>query len=529
VTRLPNTLIGRTEEVLAIDRTLSEMARGGSAAIEVAGEPGIGKTRLLAELATRADALGYLVLSGSASELEADLPFWVFVDALDEYIAALEPRRLDALDKDVLSELATIFPALTPRASARTSVIPQTRYRTYRAVRELLERLTATKPLVLIFDDVHWADPASVELLGSLLRRPPDAAVLVALAVRPRQAPDRLSTALERAHRLGTLQRLPLGPLTRDQARDLLGDTVGEAVTGELYSESGGNPFYLEQLARSLGRVAGTDAATVHSSLVGLEVPAAVAGALAEEFALLSGEARLVLQGAAVAGDPFRPELAAAAANTSEASALDSLDALLRLDLIRQTDVPRRFRFRHPLVRRAVEKSTPAGWRLSAHERCAAALEKQGASAAERAHHVGLAGRPGDMSSVAVLREAGETAAQRAPASAAVWFGDALRLLPETAPAELRVELLLDRARALAATGQFAQGHSALLESFELVPPEAVALRVRLTTACAGVEYLLGRHEQAHARLVGAMERLQDQASTAAAELMIALAMEPSR
>src|ERR671911_1322698 len=118
VTRVPNTLIGRAEELLAIDRTVSELGRGGSAAIEVAGEPGIGKTRLLAELASRADALGYLVLSGSASELEVALPFWIFVDALDEYIAALEPRRLDAMENDVLSELATIFPAVTPRASA---------------------------------------------------------------------------------------------------------------------------------------------------------------------------------------------------------------------------------------------------------------------------------------------------------------------------------------------------------------------------------------------------------------------------
>jgi ATP/maltotriose-dependent transcriptional regulator MalT len=523
---LPNTLIGRAEEVLAIDRTLSELGQGGSAAIEVAGEPGIGKTRLLAELATRADALGYLVLSGSASELEVDLPFWVLVDALDEYVAGLEPRRLDALENDVLSELATVFPALTPRASARTAVVPQTRYRTYRAVRELLERLTATKPLVLVLDDVHWADPASVELLGTLLRRPPDAAVLITLAVRPRQAPDRLSSALERAHRLGTLQRLPLRPLTREQARDLLGAAVEDAVSGELYSESGGNPFYLEQLARSLGRAGGADSATAHSLLVGLDVPAAVAAALAEEFALLSGEARLVLQGAAVAGDPFRPELAAAAANTSDGLALDALDALLRLDLIRETDVPRRFRFRHPLVRRAVEKSTPAGWGLGAHERCAAALERQGASAPERAHHVVLAARQGDMAAVALLREAGETTAQRAPASAAVWFGESLRLLPETAPAEVRIELLLARARALAATGQFAQGHSVLLESFELVPSEAVSLRVRLTTACAGVEHLLGRHEQAHTRLVGAMESLQDQASPAAAELMIALAMD---
>ncbi len=78
----------------------------------------------------------------------------------------------------------------------------------------------------------------------------------------------------------------------------------------------------------------------------------------------------------------------------------------------------------------------------------------------------------------------------------------------------------------LAATGQFAEGHAALLESLQLVPPNALALRVRLTTACAGVEHLLGRHDQAHARLVSAMESLQDPASPAAAELMIALAMD---
>ena len=523
---MPNTLIGRAEEILAIDQTLAEVRRGGSTALEVTGEPGIGKTRLLAELATRADALGYLVLSGSASELEADLPFWVLVDALDEYVASLEPRRIDAIDDDVLGELASIFPAVTPRAANRAAMVPQERYRIYRAVRELLERLTATKPLVLVLDDVHWADPASVELLGTLLRRPPNAAVLITLAVRPRQTPSRLASALELAHRLGTLQRLPLGPLTREQAQDLLGDTVDDAVTRELYSESGGNPFYLEQLARSLGRVAGGHSARTHSPLAGLDVPAAVAGALAEEFALLSDEARLVLQAAAVAGDPFRPELASAAAGIPETEALDALDALLSLGLIRQTDVPRRFRFRHPIVRRAVEKSTPAGWRLGAHERCAAALGRQGASAPERAHHVALFARRGDLAAVAVLREAGHIAVHRAPASAAIWFGHALRLLPETAPAQMRVELLLARARALAATGQFVPGHAALLESFQLVPPEAAVLRARLTTACAGIEYLLGRHEQAHARLINAMGSLEDQASPAAAELMIALAMD---
>jgi ATP/maltotriose-dependent transcriptional regulator MalT len=526
VALLAEHLVGRAEELLEIDQGLARLDQGESAALEVRGEPGIGKTRLLAEVAARADAQGQLVLSGSASELERDLPFWLFVDALDEYVQGLKPPRLDALDDDVRSELGTVFPSLSRFAAPRGAVFEHERYRTPRAVRELLERLTATKPLVLVLDDVHWADSASVELLGALLRRPPEAAVLVALAVRPRQMPERLSSALERAHRVGFLTRLELGVLTRVEAREFLGDAVEDAASIELYDESGGNPFYLEQLARALDRAPEDTSTSAEHSLAGLDVPPAVAGALAEELALLSGDARLVLEGAAVAGDPFEPELAAAATTVHEGLALEALDELLRLDLIRQTDVPRRFRFRHPLVRRAVYDATPGGWRLGAHERCAAALAALGAPAADRAHHVQRSARQGDSAAVAILREAGEAAAHRAPASAAIWFGDALRLLPETAPAETRVELLLARARMLAATGQFAEAHSALLECIGLVPPEAVALRVRLTTACAGVEHLLGSHEQAHARLVNAMESLQNPASHEAAALMIELAMD---
>ena len=121
-------------------------------------------------------------------------------------------------------------------------------------MRELLERLTAAKPLVLVLDDLHWADAASVELLGALLRRPPAAPVLMAMAVRPRQVPERLSATTERAHRQGMLDRVELGALTRAEARELLGEAVDGAAAAALYDESGGNPFYLEQLARSLDR-----------------------------------------------------------------------------------------------------------------------------------------------------------------------------------------------------------------------------------------------------------------------------------
>jgi ATP/maltotriose-dependent transcriptional regulator MalT len=519
-------LVGRVSELESLDHVLADVDRGPAASVEIVGEPGIGKTRLLAELSARADARRQRVLSGSASELERDLPFWVFVDALDEYVQGLEPQRLDSLDGDVRTELAHVFPSLSALADGGDGVALQhERYRTHRAVRALLELLAATKPLVLVLDDLHWADSGSVELLGALLHRPPAAAVLMAVAVRPGRVPVRLSAALERARRAGTLARIELATLTHGEAREFLGEAVDEATATALYEESGGNPFYLEQLARSLDRGSPASPASADISPAAVEVPPPVAAALAQELDLLSDEARLVLEGAAVAGDPFEPELAAAAAATPEPTAMAALDELLRFDLVRHTDVPRRFRFRHPLVRRAVYDSTPGGWRLGAHERSAEALVLRGAPAAARAHHVERSARKGDATAVAILREAGEASASRAPASAARWFGAALRLVPDDA-AEERVELLLARAGSLAAIGQFSDSHAALLESIALVPDESVALRVRLTTACAGVEHLLGRHEQAHDRLASELQGLEDPGSPEAVSLLIELATD---
>ena len=110
-------LVGRTDELAQIEDGLGELAEGRPAVIELVGEPGIGKTRLLAELARRADARGQIVLSGSASELERDLPFWVFVDALDDYVRGLEPDRLAVLADDVRSDLAAVLPCLSAHAS----------------------------------------------------------------------------------------------------------------------------------------------------------------------------------------------------------------------------------------------------------------------------------------------------------------------------------------------------------------------------------------------------------------------------
>lgn len=519
-------LVGRPDELDVLEHALTELDEGRSTAIELVGEPGIGKTRLLAELADRADARGHLVLAGSASELERDLPFWVFVDALDEYAEGLEPHRLSLLDDQSLAELAHVLPSLSEHAAGGPPVLRDERYRTHRAVRELLAVLGEAKPLVLILDDLHWSDSGSVELLSALLRRPPAAAMLLAMALRPRQTPTRLAAAFERAHRTGRLVRLELTALTPEESRELLGAGTDRIVASALHEESGGNPFYLEQLARFVDRRGADVPRPEDTALMGVEVPPAVAASLTEELEQLSDGARLVLRGASVAGDPFEPELVAAAAGINEANAIELFDELLESDLIRQTDVPRRFRFRHPLVRRAVYESSPGGWRLGAHERSAEALARRGDSAAARAHHVERCARQGDAVAVAVLREAADAAARRTPAGAARWLQAALRLLSDDAPPEDRVELLMALAGVQAATGHFAEARAALLEGLELLPDDSLELHVGLTAACAGMDQLLGHHAEAHARLKGALDALEDQTSAQAAALMINLSLD---
>jgi DNA-binding NarL/FixJ family response regulator len=517
-------LVGRAAELASVVKVLDELDGTNPHTIELVGEPGIGKTRLLSELAARAELRGHLVLSGSASELERALPFSVFVDALDEYLESLDSSEPSSLDQDVQAELAHVFPSLSARAYGHAVALQHERYRSHRAVRALLEHLAHSRALVLLLDDFHWADSASVELLGALLRRPPAAAVLTAVALRPRQTPERLAAAFERAHRDGALSPVEVGALTTDEARELLGDRIEAADAAVAYEECGGNPFYLEQLARSLER-AGRGTVAPGVSLSGLGVPPAVAASLSEEIALLTDGGRLVLQGAAVAGDPFEPELAAAAAATSEAAAMEAVDELLRTDLVRPTVVPRRFRFRHPLVRRAVYEATAGGWRLGAHERCAEALAARGEAAAVRAHHVERSARQGDVAAITVLQEAGGAAARLAPETAARWFGAALRLLPPTVPVQDRVELLLARAGVLAAAGRFAESHDALFEAVAIVPSESNALRTTVATACAGVERQLGRYEQAHERLVAALRGLPAPASVESVELLIELTL----
>jgi DNA-binding CsgD family transcriptional regulator len=261
-----------------------------------------------------------------------------------------------------------------------------------------------------------------------------------------------------------------------------------------------------------------------------------VAAALGQEIEGLAEPARRLGWGAAVAGEPFDLDLAAAAAGMDEREALAAIDMLLAANIAGPTEVPRRYRFRHPLVRRAVYDGASEAWRLEAHARAAAALADRPGALAARAHHVERSAKVGDEAAAAVLEQAGHQAAARAPAIAARWFEAALRLLgapvgdTATDPAiaavdpARRLALLVPLAGALAATGRLERALETLVQALALV--ELPDLRVRLIAACAACENLLGRHDAAHARLLDALEALEDQDGAAAAALHAELAAD---
>jgi DNA-binding NarL/FixJ family response regulator len=514
--RARDPFLGRHAEMELLRSELSEVRSGRSKFLVVTGEAGIGKTRLLDELVATANEDGFLALRGRGSEFETERPFGLYADALDAYLASLDSRALERLEADRLGALAAVFPSLHTLDSAVEYPATVTeRFRAHHAVRDLLERLAARRPILLVLDDMHWADGASLELTSYLLRNPPQGEVLVALAMRAGQGTSALSASIGAFVGMPDLETIDLQPLDVDTVRELVVDAESVDVD-EVLRLSGGNPFYALQLARS-----GLHHGVIEGS--GLEVPPQVAAAITVELEGLSPLARSVVEAASVAGDPFELDLAAAVADRPEEEVLEGIDVLLSRDLLRDTEVPRRFQFRHPIVHRAVYASCPPSVKVSCHRRVVDALSRRGVPASALATHVEQSARHGDMASVAVLRRAAEEAAPKAPTSSVRWLTAALRILPADAPGSERIALLSQLAASQGVLGHFSDALDTLEECLQLAGESEGSSDVELVVRCAEMEQLLGRHGESRTRLERAYERLPHPTSRAGVSLLVAL------
>ncbi|MDQ3988197.1 MAG: AAA family ATPase [Actinomycetota bacterium] len=479
--------VGRRSELAAARALILDRAAGLSLLV-VSGEPGIGKSRFLAEVRCSAEDQGWRAAVGQAVKSELELPFAGLADALTPLVLA-EPAVLDRLPAHLAEGLADVLPVV--RATSDSSLAGG-RHRAHAAARALLEQLSSGRGVLLILDDLHWADGETTELIDHLIRHPPSGPVVLAIAYRPYQIPGQLAAVLSRAVTAGAALDVRLGPLGEAEARALLGDRVAPTVARRLHAAAEGNPRYLISLARA--------GVTGWPSLEPL--PADVRAALGAEVEVLPTDVRTVLEAAAVLGAEFDPEPLPAVAGRPAPTVWSAVDELVAADLLRVDAESGQLRFRHPLVQHVVYQSTPPGRRRMAHVCAVRALTERAAPADLLAHHLARAARRGDESAVRVLVRAAAASRWQAPATAAHWYAAALRLLPvdRRHPAR-RGRLLLAQGECLLTAGRLTEAGRAISEALPLLQHRSGRMWRRALRVAARVSQLDGRWEAAAALL----------------------------
>ncbi|BCJ61926.1 hypothetical protein Jiend_53480 [Micromonospora endophytica] len=489
-------LVGRERESEALAAAVTALLGGAGRIVEVAGEPGIGKSRLLDQMALVAREHGVQVLAGRAPVPGSDVPMAAIIDALDPYLPGVSQARLAELRSDHAQLLNALFPSL--RLAGARSLAPAgvpVSARQLRAVRLLLETLAAERPLLIMLDDVHNSDRATVDLLCHLLDAPPRTPLLLVMAHRRRQSPARLRLALDTA---GQVTRIEVAPLARDHVDALSDLPLSANQRTVLHELSGGNPQYLSVLLAAVP-LPGTTSERLELGAL----PAEVDAALAAELELLSRPANLVASAAAVLGpEPVDTGLLAEVSGIATERIPAAIDELVAADLLRPVAGSGCFAFRHRVVQHAAYLTTDAGWRLTAHARALAELRRRRSNPESQAPHLLRLAVPGDVVAVEVLGAAAAAVLDRAPHTAVRWLSTAIRLLPGTAePAGHRVALAVQLGRALGAVGHPRAARAVLHEALRLLDEQPSAHRTAATLLCAQLERQLGRHEEAAALL----------------------------
>lgn len=428
-------LVGRDDEVDALDAALHAALAGRGQVLLLAGEPGIGKTRLAEEAGRLARASGMVCRWGRAVEDEGSPPYWPFRQVL---------RALTGFEGADRSDLSPVVPELGAPSAAGVSAEEQ--FRAFDAVTGFLTSAAAANGLLVVLDDIHWADASSLRLLVHLARGLAESRLAVIATYRDMEAGQRdaLKQALGALSRESVVSRLRLVGLTESQVGDQLAAVTGRAVADDVAAvvsaRSLGNPFFVAELGRLLtGRA--PDLAAAHL------LPDGVRDAVRGRLAQLSPIAGQVVSAAAVVGADVDPIGVARAMGIETDTVLSALDEAADAAVLSAADG---WHFTHDLVREVARLDVPRSARLDLHQRMAEVLERQPDAAirpTELAHHW-LASLPvGDTArAIHWAERAGEAAMhQLAWDDAAEWYRQAAAIASEP---DHRCELLISQARA---------------------------------------------------------------------------------
>jgi DNA-binding SARP family transcriptional activator len=469
VERAGTPIVGRRAELDAMAGALAQLLGGRRPLVIVEGEAGAGKTRLLEALAERAANDGAAVRWGRCAEGEGAPSMWPWVQIAQSLLTQAAPDERRALLAGPLGAL------VEGTASGVLAVDAADRFALFDAAVELArETVAAGGPLVVILDDLQWADAPSLELFEHLATRA-DPGLLLVGALRPIgvETSGALTTMLARASRLEGARRLVLGPLGVGEVAELmtaeLGTSPPPATAAAIHARSGGNPFFVRELARSVERQGSP-------AVVPTAVPAGVRDVVRGRMARLPEATKEILPVAALIGRDVELGLLARAAGLDIDACLDRVEAAEAIGvLVPVPDDPFAYRFSHDLVREAVVEATAPLRAARLHLRIADALaqtETGGAARLERlAHHLWSAGPLADPARVArALLDAAQVAVRRsAYVTAEERSRRAIELARRAADELLELEALLAAVTVIGARVGYAMTDMELFERAEVL------------------------------------------------------------
>ncbi|MEY2443214.1 MAG: hypothetical protein QOJ46_2640 [bacterium] len=468
---LPPALVGGGDAFVGRAAVLEQLAAGFEQAVSgtrrvvmLCGEPGIGKTRLAAELGRHAHGRGAVVLYGRCDE-EGLLPHQPFVEALRHYVCHCDRAVLAEQVQLISGELRRVVPELGERVAELAHPLsgdPEgARYRLFEAVAALLCDAAQSRPLVLVLDDLHWADEATLLLLKYVARYPREARLMIVgtyreIDVEPSHP---LPGVLADLAREQVYERIELEGLDADAVAELVGRHTHDRAPPELhrlvFEETEGNAFFVVEILRHIAE-AGGDAHPGSATLARLPLPEGVRDLIGRRLVRLGDETTHVLGTASALGRSFEFDLLERLCALGQDALVDALERAVRAQIIEESATRvGRYAFSHTLIRDVLYDRLTATRRTLLHRRAAIAIEEMHANElephlAELAAHLAQGASEADrVKAVAYGARAGEYAlGMLAYEQAAAHYRRALELLAGHGPLEQRCDLTIARGEA---------------------------------------------------------------------------------